>query len=72
MLTVLSDLAATDHEMITAERHHRPNTPKDVIQIFSHVMQQMNVFPKICLSQLVTSIGKSIEVQQHLICLLKP
>jgi len=35
---------------------HRPNSPKDVIQVFPHVMQQMNVFPEICVSLLITSV----------------
>jgi len=34
----------------------RPNTPKDVIQIFSHVVQEMNVFPEICLRRLIAGI----------------
>jgi len=29
--------------------NQQPNASKDVIQIFSHVMQEMYVFPEVCL-----------------------
>jgi len=35
-------------------------------------MQQIDVFPEISLCRIVTGVRKSIEVQQHLIRLLKP
>jgi len=54
------------------ETWHQPNTPKNIIQIFSHLVQEMNMSPEICLCRLITSVWKSIKVQQHLVCLLKP